>query len=223
MKYISIFFLLATFGLFSQTNSFSEKNAVYISAGHPTLWDMGNRENRFGINLGYQRNLGKSFVLDVFLSRASGNSTVSYFEDADELKRRLGPIGADVGLFEPGKIEIYAAGIKAYFAFINKQRHFFGASAGIGYYTSESLTQDITSFSFDIETNEIIDLDTEIRQETVDEAFLNLGLSYYYRWKYGLNIGVDVHSLSDISSRILFTEPILANHIFVGLLIGKRF
>jgi hypothetical protein len=223
MKYLTLIFLIGTIVTFSQSDEYSQKNVVYLSVGHPSLWDMPTRENRFGINLGYQRSLGKSFLLEAFVSRKNGNSTVDYFEDNAELIRRIGPVGPDAFLIEYGKIDIYAAGLKVHFAFINKQKHFFGFSGGVGYYTSESLEQDITGLSFDNETNEITFLDTGIFQETVDGPFLTLGLSYFYRWKYGINVGVDFHTFSDISSRMMFNEPILANHFFIGVLVGKRF
>lgn len=205
------------------------KSNVSFGIGIPTHPDMVINDNALFLSLSYRRNFSKMVNWGVFLLRSSASSELDFFEDKERMLEYLNSAGGFGASWS--KIETFALGGQLHVNFINRQRHYFSFSAGIGFYTSESSDQrlsEVTQESIFTEDGEFIsstitDFEGETRSQRKTELFVMPVLTYQYTFPANYFLGVEANLLLDMDTQELTQHPVLANFYSFSLHFGKRF
>ncbi len=216
-------YLVLIFGFLSCYAQEDKKSHVHIAFGSPYHTDMDVRKNSFSVSIGYQRRFAKSFGWEAFLTRASSNSTLGFFDSRERLEEFVSKPENNVTIGSNwSRIRTFAFGGKIHFSFIDNSRHYLSFAGGGGLYTSKSERQ----FFLETSTNSegvITDFVSDTAKATKTEFFLMPSLQYYYIFKNGITLGVGVSTLLDQDSEILLTQPVIANYYNLALSFGKKF
>ena len=200
-----------------------KKSHVYLAFGSPYHTDIDIREKSLSVSIGYQRRFAKSFSWEAFLTRASSNSTLDFFLNRERLEEFVSNPENNVTIGSNwSRIRTFAFGGKIHFSFVNNSRHYLSFAGGLGLYTSESERQ----FFLETSTNSdgvITDFVSDTASATKTELFLMPSLQYYYQFRSGISLGIELSTLLDQDSEILLTQPVIANYYNLALSFGKTF
>ena len=181
------------------------------------------RDNSLSLGISFKRTFSTSFSWEVFVLRASANSTLDFFNNRTQLESYVSDPANEVNIATDwSKIETYAAGLKGHFHFINSSHHFFSVALGAGVYNSASSIQFFTEATISPE-GILSDFVTEEETETKSEFFILPSIQYSYIFNGGYSLGIEFSALLDQDSAPLLTQPVLANYYNIAIALGKQF
>ncbi|WP_073354777.1 hypothetical protein [Flavobacterium xanthum] len=203
---------------------FAQNESAYLSIGKPWFPDKYNNHNNFSIGFNYQNAFVQSFAFTFIADYAQSDDFPKFAKNEVQLNAfLLDQNSTDIvsnSLWS--KIKTIRFGGEMNYMFVNNKRFSFSFNAGAGHFFSQSSSHDLQSFTYNLETREILSYQNKISSEKLNSFYYSLGIQFQYCIYKDYFIGLQPFYFMPIGEKQINSIPVYPSYYNLTLNIGKK-
>lgn len=203
-----------------------KKHEIFFSKGELTFTDKDINANKFSLGTHYLNKTYKSFGFEGYLEYAQSNNLPNFLDKKDQLEAFV-KSKTKANIVEStlwSSIRYLGLGTRVHYTFINNNNFFFSFFGGVGYHYSEAKVFFLNRFTYNQNTGQVIDFDSELLREKDSSFFTSVGLRFTYaiQKKYTVGILANYHAVL-VNDANFSNILLLTNNYNLAFTIGKQF